>query len=391
MSVRRRARASVPMVMVAPLVGALCLLGVAVDGAPQLQREEPATARRECPGGDLDTCSAACEGLAACVNRCTLLCSAPVCVRATTQPPPLDESQMTSRGPPSGSLVVAGGSLVAGSTVFDRFAELAAVGGEDYIVFVPTASGSSYETPAQIAAAIASLEALTGWTVRELVHTYDPEVANTPEFVEPIDRATAVWFGGGRQWRISDAYLGTAAQAAFERVLQRGGCIGGSSAGAAFQGDIMIRGNSMPNDLSILLDPDHLEGFGFATGVGFDPHHIPRGRLDDDIELGLVFPGHLGIGLDENSAVVIIGDTLEVVSPGGRAAGGGYVAIADPTLWEEVPPALPYCGSGRTRVTGRPRLALGGRVFLLMDGDRYDIRTREILSLSSVRDDEQLP
>ena len=71
----------------------------------------------------------------------------------------------------------------------------------------------------------------------------------------------------GRQWRISDAYLGTAAQAAFERVLQRGGVIGGSSAGAAFQGDVMIRGNKEPNDLSILLDPDHLEGFGYATGA----------------------------------------------------------------------------------------------------------------------------
>ena len=51
--------------------------------------------------------------------------------------------------------------------------------------------------------------------------------------------------------------------------------------------------------------------------MGFDPHHIPRGRLDDDIELGLTFPTHLGIGLDENSAVVMVGDTMEVVSPGG--------------------------------------------------------------------------
>ena len=160
------------------------------------------------------------------------------------------------------------------------------------------------ETPLQIAAAIANQEAITGWTVRALVHTYDPEVADTPEFVAEIDRATAVWFGGvrriaqalcsatrcchpfalrplvvqgccgaqGRQWRISDAYLGTAAQAAFERVLQRGGVIGGSSAGAAFQGDVMIRGNKEPNDLSILLDPDHLEGFGYATGAERNQH-----------------------------------------------------------------------------------------------------------------------
>ena len=55
------------------------------------------------------------------------------------------------------------------------------------------------ETPAQIAAAIANQEAITGWTVRALVHTYDPEVADTPEFVAEIDRATGVWFGGVRR------------------------------------------------------------------------------------------------------------------------------------------------------------------------------------------------
>ena len=100
--------------------------------------------RPDCPGGDFESCAAACDG-APCVRRCTLLCAPPVCVRATTQPLPLSEEQMTSRGPPSGALVVAGGSVVAGSAIYDRFAELAVVGGEDYIVYVPTASGSPCE------------------------------------------------------------------------------------------------------------------------------------------------------------------------------------------------------------------------------------------------------
>ena len=73
-----------------------------------------------------------------------------------------------------------------------------------------------------------------------------------------------------------------------------------------------------------LLPGDHSSVSASCAGMGFDPHHIPRGRLDDDIELGLTFPTHLGIGLDENSAVVMVGETMEVVSPGGgRAAGGG--------------------------------------------------------------------
>jgi cyanophycinase len=363
-----------------------CLLAAAV--APSMVMASPP--RPDCPGGSQEACVAAeCDGEAprfqACVNRCTLLCAAAVCERATSQPPPLTEEQMTSAGPPSGSLVVAGGSIVSESAIYDEFAALAlGIDKSDYIVFVPTANGGPFETPAQIEAAISGLEGDTGWNVRALVHTYDPEVANTPEFVQEIDKATGVWFGGGRQWRIADAYLGTLAQSAFERVLERGGVIGGSSAGAAFQGDLMVRGNRDPNDLSILLDPDHIEGFGYATGVGFDPHHIPRGRLDDDIELSLMFPTHLGIGLDENTAVVITGDEMRVVSPAGtrcdaeRSAGGGYVVMVDNTLWEEEGAPL-YCGSGRTRVIGRPRLAMGGKSFVLMDGDVYDLRTREIL------------
>ena len=146
----------------------MLLLGhTLVDAAP-LAASQP---QRVCPAPDLAACTAACGGVAACANRCMLLCAAPVCVRATAPPPPLDESQMTSRGPPVGSLVVAGGSIQAfpDNPIFTRFADLANVEGEDYIVFVPTANGGPFETPAQIAAAIDSLEASTNWNVRALV------------------------------------------------------------------------------------------------------------------------------------------------------------------------------------------------------------------------------
>eukprot|EP01052_Picozoa_sp_SAG31_P002637 SAG31_NODE_95_length_25901_cov_24.763700_7_plen_99_part_00 len=58
----------------------------------------------------LQACAAACadDNFEHCVRLCRLLCGPAVCDRATTQPPPLDESEMTSRGPVRGSLVVAG-------------------------------------------------------------------------------------------------------------------------------------------------------------------------------------------------------------------------------------------------------------------------------------------
>jgi len=42
-----------------------------------------------------------------------------------------------------------------------------------------------------------------------VLHTRDPKVADTEDFVKPLLAAKGVWLGGGRQWRMADAYLGT--------------------------------------------------------------------------------------------------------------------------------------------------------------------------------------
>jgi len=80
-------------------------------------------------------------------------------------------------------------------------------------------------------------------------------------------------------------------------VLERGGVIGGSSAGASIQASYMVRGNPMGN-----VDPmaDGYEtGLGFITGVAVDQHFTQRGRLPDMTEVMDRHPQLLGIGLDE--------------------------------------------------------------------------------------------
>ena len=54
--------------------------------------------------------------------------------------------------------------------------------------------------------------------------------------------AKAVWFNGGRQWNCVDSYAKTLTEKEFHNVLERGGVIGGSSAGATIQGDYLVRG-----------------------------------------------------------------------------------------------------------------------------------------------------
>ena len=113
----------------------LLLLLTPAEAAARARNETTAGPRRVCPGGDIEACAADCppeppNSREQCLRVCTLLC-VEVCARATTQPPPLTDDEMSSRGPISGSLVVAGGSIFSPDReIFDRFASLANVDGE---------------------------------------------------------------------------------------------------------------------------------------------------------------------------------------------------------------------------------------------------------------------
>src|SRR5581483_5879137 len=66
-----------------------------------------------------------------------------------------------------------------------------------------------------------------------LLHTLNPKEADDPSFVKPLQEATAAWLGGGDQSRLANAYHGTAVEKELQRLLARGGVIGGTSAGAS--------------------------------------------------------------------------------------------------------------------------------------------------------------
>lgn len=242
-------------------------------------------------------------------------------------------------GPANGSLVVVGGAL-QDPDIIRRFIDLA--GGPDApIVVVPTAGGGQEYGPWCGCLGFLREQGARNLTV---LHTTDPAEADTPRFVEPLRRARGVWFTGGRQWRLVDAYGGTATEAAFREVLDRGGVIGGSSAGASIQGSLLIRGDTRTN--TVMLG-DHQRGFGYLRNVGIDQHLLRRNRQFDMLEVLEAHPDLLGIGLDENTAIVVQGDRAEVM-------GQGYVAIYD-------------------RGTG---IDSGGDFYFLAPGDRFDLAAR---------------
>lgn len=255
----------------------------------------------------------------------------------------------TASGPARGALVIVGGGAI-GDDIWARFIELAG-GKEARIVFVPTAAEDGGWD------ADKTVEAFRKRGAKEVVilHTRDPKGADTDKFIEPLKSATGVWFGGGRQWRIADAYLGTQTQRAFESVLERGGVIGGTSAGATIQGSFLVRGDTKGNELLI---GDHVQGFGYLQNVAIDQHLLRRNRQFDLIPVIEAHPELLGIGIDEGTAVVVQGNTFEVLGP-------SYVAVYDGQKWKAA------------AADGSPGLA--GRFTLLSKNSRFDLAARKVI------------
>lgn len=243
-------------------------------------------------------------------------------------------------GPDNGSLVIVGGAL-QDPEIWARFVELA--GGPDApIVVIPTAGGAEHYDQYY-----PGLRGLRGAGAENLtvLHTTDPAVADTDEFVAPLLEARGVWFPGGRQWRLADSYLNTKVHDALWAVLARGGVIGGSSAGATIQGSYLARGDTDSN--SVMMG-DHEVGFGFLKDVAIDQHLLRRNRQFDLLEVVQAKPELLGIGIDENTAIVVQGDRFDVM-------GQGYVAIYD----------------------AQRQIDTGGRFYFLAPGDRYDLNARD--------------
>jgi cyanophycinase len=265
----------------------------------------------------------------------------------TSNPDPVDTTG--TFGPEKGSLVIVGGAM-RDTMIIDKFIELA--GGPDApIVIIPTASGAEEIDTVRTSRFLTE----RGATDVTVVHTYDPALAATEEFAEPIKRAMGVWFGGGRQWRIVDSYAGTISETEIRKVLDRGGVIGGSSAGATIQGSYLARGDTKTNTIMM---GDHQEGFNYLTKSAIDQHLLVRNRQHDLVEIITAHPDLLGIGLDENTAVVVQGNEMEVI-------GQSFVAIYDYNLWPE-------------NSYGTTTLNNGGRFFLLRPGDRYNVNTRQV-------------
>jgi cyanophycinase len=256
-------------------------------------------------------------------------------------------------GPEKGTLIIVGGGNV-GPEIWAKFVEKAG-GTNAKIIYVPTAGDDSTIAKSNFNT-VKKLKEL-GVNNITVLHTRDPKVANTEKFVAPIRQATGVWFEGGRQWKIADTFLGTLAQKEFNALLNRGGVIGGTSAGATIQGSYLFRGDTKGNTI---LVGDHIKGLDFIHNVAIDQHILKRNRQFDLPSFIKTHPDLLGIGIDESTAIVVHQNQFEVL-------GASYVAISDSKQFA-VDAKNPSSDSGNN-----------GPFYYLKKGEKFDLVNRKLI------------
>lgn len=224
--------------------------------------------------------------------------------------------------------------------IFGRMLELA--GPEGQIGVLPTASGVP-ERSGPLTVGDFELHGAKGRTELIDITRFNPEEADNPEKAAQIASKDLVFFTGGYQGRIVDAFLPgdedpvgrkrlagtrevrkTLGYEALESVLKRGGTIAGSSAGAAMMSDPMIRWGNSEEALLVGLSEAEDRGLAMYTGMGFFPygvtgqHFIRRGRLGRLLVAAHLAGDDFAWGVAENSALDVNLATHQIALIGKR-------------------------------------------------------------------------
>jgi cyanophycinase len=219
-----------------------------------------------------------------------------------------------------GKLIIIGGGSIPDS-LFSFFANY--MGGKDQpIVYIPTATtDEEYIQKGEHLIKFSS----RGFTNLSTIHTRNKKEADDPKNIALMRNAKGLYFGGGDQQLIADAYAGTKLYDEFIALLDRGGVIMGTSAGATIMGSLMVGGDAR-DDISkkYAFNP----AFSFMTNTALDQHVLARNRQFDLIPVIEHYPGTLGIGMDESTAIIVEAGQFKVW-------GISYAMLYDPKDWAE--------------------------------------------------------
>lgn len=241
---------------------------------------------------------------------------------------------------PKGSLVVIGGGTTT-AEIAEKTLELA--GGSKTKIAILAEANPEYG-PASLAAWKRTKAARV-----TLLNVQQPAVA-----VKLIREADLIWFPGGLQGVFMNAIRDTDIADTIRLRYREGAIVGGTSAGAAVMCKVMIGGRSDLDSLKAGTAPYLMGGLGLWPEVIIDQHFLQKGRFNRLALAVIDHPDLVGIGIDEETAVIVHGPKLEVI-------GNSNVTIIDSRK------------ASREKLTkGEPAAARDLKVHILRAGMTFD-------------------
>lgn len=260
-----------------------------------------------------------------------------------------------------GDLVIIGGAedKLGRKAILQQFIDLS--GGSDSRIVVLATASSLGDSIIEVYHSL-----FTGMGAAEVtgLRPMSRSEANDESNTAVLDGATGVFMTGGNQSKLTSMVAGTAVGRKLVELNRSGTVVGGTSAGASAISSHMVAfgaSGDVPKQRMGQLSA----GFGLLHNVIIDQHFGKRNRIGRLLALVAHSPTLLGIGLDEDTAVLVDSDDiLDVV-------GRGVALIVDGSHIE----------TDAFRVKRYDPLMVSGAILhSLPEGSRFDLRSRTLLS-----------
>lgn len=169
--------------------------------------------------------------------------------------------------------------------------------------------------PEEVGAEYTAIFRKLGVSRLDVLDVRSREEAQRPEALEKMRQASLVFFTGGDQLRITSQMGDSPVYQCMNELYQHGATIAGTSAGAAAMPETMLIAG--PGDESNEISAIGMApGLALIHGVVIDSHFAERGRFGRLLGAVAQNPRNLGLGIDENTAVVVHGHEFRVIGAG---------------------------------------------------------------------------
>lgn len=213
-----------------------------------------------------------------------------------------------------GKLFIIGGGHKPASMI-SRMVKEAEFRRGDYAIVLPMASGAPLLAINEMKSSLSNAGINDCYGIN-----FNQASVNDPARIDSVKNARLIFLSGGDQNRFMNIVENTPVEAAIKTALSNGALIAGTSAGAAMMSKIMLTGNQLkdtvytPTFKEIITDNVEIAtGLGLLVNAIVDQHFLIRSRHNRLLTAICEYPGNVGIGIDESTALLVKGKIGTVV------------------------------------------------------------------------------